>query len=82
MKGIYIIYNILEEESSPPMIASSDTHAKRIFEMSMKNLPEHMNENEFSLYKIGDYNSKFPWDITSHAPIALVAGTLVKEDKE
>lgn len=80
MKPLYVIYNVLEETSSPPMVCSSDAHAKRMFEMSMKELPPHMNPKEFSLYSIGFMQQEFPWRLEYHAPIALVAGSL--ESKE
>lgn len=78
-KNLYVIYNVLEEESSPPMVASSDEHAMKIFNASMKNLPDMSNPSEFSLYKIGSFNKDFPWDIESTAPMALVTGTITAE---
>lgn len=79
-RNLYVIYNILEESSSPPMVCSSHTHAKRMFEMSMNELPKHMNPKEFSLYAIGRMQQEFPWRIDYHEPLAIVAGSLEREE--
>lgn len=76
VKHLYVIYNVLEEAVSPPMVCASDKHAHREFSLAMENLPKHMNPKEFSLYHIGCMQQEFPWRIDYHAPIALVSGSV------
>ena len=79
-KSMYTVFDNVAQESGPIFFANNDEHALRLFGQMIAKTPDVMSD-DFSLYKLGIYNSSAHMIVSSDYSL-ITADSIIRDFDE